>query len=217
MKILHFTDLHSNLDGIDNIATEIKEAELIILSGDITHFGNKEDARKIVEAFSEINENIVAVSGNCDHKDVVNYLEDKGINIEEKNILFNGFNIIGLGGSLFTPFNTPNEYNEDYYQDILEKIGTLKSANPTIIVSHQPPFNTILDKMMAVMHVGSKSLRKVIEKDEPLICVCGHIHESTGIDKIGKTQIVNPGPWRDKKYASIEINDKSVDIEILKA
>jgi Icc-related predicted phosphoesterase len=41
--------------------------------------------------------------------------------------------------------------------------------------------------------VGSKSVRQVIEKCQPLIALHGHIHESSGYIKIGRTQCVNPG------------------------
>jgi Icc-related predicted phosphoesterase len=41
--------------------------------------------------------------------------------------------------------------------------------------------------------VGSKSVRTVIEKYQPLLGLHGHIHESSGYLKIGRTQCVNPG------------------------
>lgn len=217
MKILHFTDLHGNLSGIENIEDEIRNADLIVLSGDITHFEHKEEAKKIVKTFHEINKNILAVTGNCDYKDVLDYLEEDKMNLEGQLHYSHEFDFFGLGGSLYTPFNTPNEYDEDYYKTTLDKLKSKVSGKPLIIVSHQPPYNTDLDKIMAVMHVGSKSLREAIEEHEPVLCLCGHIHEATGIDKIGKTKIVNPGPWRSKNYAIIEIEGNEVDIQISKA
>ncbi|MFC2137327.1 metallophosphoesterase, partial [Bacteroidota bacterium] len=149
---------------------------------------------------------------------LVDYLNEININIEGIKTSFKDYDIVGLGGSLFTPFNTPNEYNEDYYKEILNKLKTDLSDKPLIVVSHQPPFNTIIDKIMAVMHVGSKSLRKFIEEINPILCLCGHIHESIGIDEIRNTKIVNPGTWRSKNYASIKIDEnKNLDIRILKA
>ena len=46
---------------------------------------------------------------------------------------------------------------------------------------------------MIMDHVGSKSVRKFIEKYQPLIGLHGHIHESFASDKIGNTVVVNPG------------------------
>jgi len=41
--------------------------------------------------------------------------------------------------------------------------------------------------------VGSKSIRDAIEKHQPLLGLHGHIHESRGSFKIGRTICVNPG------------------------
>jgi Icc-related predicted phosphoesterase len=41
--------------------------------------------------------------------------------------------------------------------------------------------------------VGSKAVRKMIEKYQPFLGLHGHIHESSGSMKIGKTYCVNPG------------------------
>ncbi len=42
-------------------------------------------------------------------------------------------------------------------------------------------------------HVGSTAVRTIIERYQPLVAVHGHIHESSGKDKIGKTECFNPG------------------------
>jgi Predicted phosphoesterases, related to the Icc protein len=43
------------------------------------------------------------------------------------------------------------------------------------------------------IHVGSKAVAKMIQKYQPLLGLHGHIHESRGVQKIGKTTIINPG------------------------
>ncbi len=44
-----------------------------------------------------------------------------------------------------------------------------------------------------MVHVGSTSVRKAIEEYQPILGLHGHIHESSGVDKIGKTLVMNPG------------------------
>jgi Icc-related predicted phosphoesterase len=44
-----------------------------------------------------------------------------------------------------------------------------------------------------MVHVGSKSVRELFEKYQPLLGLHGHIHEAGGIDQIGKTLCVNSG------------------------
>ena len=44
-------------------------------------------------------------------------------------------------------------------------------------------------------HRGCGSIRKFIEEASPMLCICGHIHETAGnTDIIGKAFIINPGP-----------------------
>jgi Icc-related predicted phosphoesterase len=41
--------------------------------------------------------------------------------------------------------------------------------------------------------VGSKAVREAILKYEPVLSVHGHIHESKGVKKLGRTLAMNPG------------------------
>ncbi len=47
---------------------------------------------------------------------------------------------------------------------------------------------------------GAGQSREFIEQQQPLACFCGHIHEGQGIDRIGDTLIINPGPLRRGGY-----------------
>jgi Icc-related predicted phosphoesterase len=71
---------------------------------------------------------------------------------------------------------------------------------------HCPPYQSGLDEAPAIdadlrlLHggralrpVGSTAVRQAIEKHQPLISLHGHIHESKGATKIGKTLAINPG------------------------
>ena len=62
-------------------------------------------------------------------------------------------------------------------------------------MDHPPPYDTVLDELDADWHVGSRSLRKFIEKYEPKYVFCGHIHETfEEEDTIKDTIIINSGP-----------------------
>ena len=79
------------------------------------------------------------------------------------------------------------------------------SLENLIVISHNPPKDTVCDAVNKDVHAGSLLFRKFIEEKKPLFVVCGHIHEGVGIDKIGETIVVNPGPLTDGKYAIIEV------------
>jgi uncharacterized protein len=216
MKIIALTDIHGRRGILHSLSAKLKSADMVILCGDITHFGHSNDAALIIEELSSINPNVIAVTGNCDHPDSEQYLVDKGYSVFGKVRNLGGISFFGIGGSLPCPGRTPNEYTEEEYEAILADICFPKDE-PVIMVSHQPPFNTLNDAVPVNNHVGSRSIRDFITRVNPLICFTGHIHEGIGIDFIGKSAIVNPGPAFTGGYAFAAIEKKIVTkLEILK-
>jgi Icc-related predicted phosphoesterase len=63
--------------------------------------------------------------------------------------------------------------------------------------------------------VGSKAVRQFIEKYQPDVCVTGHIHESKAVDRIGKTQIINPGLFGSGGYVMIRLLDGALKAKLL--
>lgn len=216
MNIIALTDLHGHTGFIKDLAPQLRLANLVILCGDITHFGRRNEIASIIHVLRNINMNILAVAGNCDYPETEQYLVAEGISLSGVIKNHQGISFLGLGGSLPCPGRTPSEYTEEGYEAILTGI-TFPSENPWIMVSHQPPYDTINDSVSRGVHVGSKTIHRFIETRCPLICFTGHIHEGTGIDHIGKTVIVNPGPAFKGRYAQAEIEGgtvKSLSVKI---
>ena len=108
-----------------------------------------------------------------------------------------------------TPWKTPRECSEKELMKKLEKeFNRVDSYENLICNFHAPPYDTPidlapkLDKQLRVVmrggapvmeHVGSKAVREAIERYQPFICLHGHIHESAGYVRIGRTLCVNPG------------------------
>ncbi|MCK5023827.1 MAG: metallophosphoesterase [Candidatus Aenigmarchaeota archaeon] len=101
-----------------------------------------------------------------------------------------------------TPFLIKDwEKTEEEIENDLEYLSHEIDPNKTIYVFHAPPYNTKLDIMYNKQHMGSKSIRNFIEKEQPSISLHGHIHESPKMSgtikqKIGKTLCINPGSGR---------------------
>ncbi len=216
MKIITLTDLHGNLEFISYITEELKEADFIFLSGDVTHFGKAEQAKSMIETIKLYNDKILAIPGNCDYPDVNKYFVEIGISIDCRYIISNGLFIMGVGGSLPCPGKTPLEFSEEefatFYQ---ETVKNNTKGLPIVLIAHQPPFNTLNDQLLDGFHVGSHSVRVFIEKYQPLICFCGHIHEAAGKDKIGQTTVINPGPFGMGGYTRSMIFKDEVNAEIV--
>ncbi|UCH14000.1 MAG: metallophosphoesterase family protein [Bacteroidales bacterium] len=212
MLLIGLTDIHGKDENIDKISNILAKADAVIISGDITHFGREKNAKKVIENIKMFNSNIYAVSGNCDYSGVDKYLTENMFNINGSSKSFKGYTFVGLGGSLPCPGRTPNEYTEDELAAVLlSSVSGVPSDANLILVSHQPPVDTLNDEVRDGMHVGSKAVRSFIEEYQPLICFTGHIHEGIGIDSIGNTRLANPGPLWYGKYTRAELSDGRIN------
>lgn len=218
MDILAISDIHGDVNRLQKMSEQIAAADLVLLVGDITNFGGEQEIIEILKLVQSNNFNILAVPGNCDFPPVAAHLDKLGINIEASHQVVDGIGFVGLGASLYSPSrSTPNEVSEQELADNLDRaVSDLPPDIPFVLVSHQPPRETAADKVTEGMHVGSHSVRRFLEAHQPLVCFTGHIHEGSGIDAIGETQVVNPGPFFRGHYAVARINGGLEILEIRK-
>jgi Icc-related predicted phosphoesterase len=203
MRIIGFGDIHMNLGAVENIPG-IRSADCIIITGDITNFGVREDAAAVLDRLHSINGNILGVAGNLDQPDVAVYLEERGISLHGTGRILEGLGIMGLGGSNYTPFQTPYEFSEQELASFLVSgFARLGEVRDFILVSHPPPLQTKADRLLNGNHVGSSAVRSFIEEKQPLLCLTGHIHESKGEDHIGRTLVLNPGMIKEGGYIEV--------------
>jgi Icc-related predicted phosphoesterase len=126
---------------------------------------------------------------------------------EGRMVEIEGYTMISTGWSNPTPWKTHREESEEKLAERLEAMAS-QVADPSraIFNLHCPPYNSGLDEAPAIdadlklLHggralrpVGSTAVRGVIERHQPLLSLHGHIHESKGAVKIGKTLSINPG------------------------
>ena len=221
MKILAVSDLHGDIKPIITYLTDNK-VDLIIIAGDITHFGPPELGEDLLNEISSFEIPVMAIPGNCDPRSIhTNIDNSRAINIHARNVVIKNIGICGFGGSNPTPFDTPLEFEEvQIYDEAKRAIEGIKDEKITLFITHAPPYNTKTDLLPSGVHVGSTSLRKIIEDVQPTLNICGHIHEASGTDKIGKTTIVNPGELSQGYACLIQIQDDSprekIETEIIK-
>lgn len=211
-------DIHDDISQLKNIPC-LKDAQGLIISGDLTNYGGKAQAEKITSELKKVGLPILAQIGNMDLLEVNAWLDKKGVNLHGHTLeLAPGIAIFGGGGSTPTPMNTPTEFPEAEYAKIFESEWQNAKHYPmTVFISHNPPRDTACDKLENGMHVGSTAVREFIEKEQPDICICGHIHESRGIDKIGRTSILNPGAFTDGGYVKLALRDDALFAELKQA
>ena len=208
MKIIVFSDIHGKYMKIIEYLKK-NHVDLVILTGDITHFGPSELAAEILNEIASFDIPVLTIPGNCDPINLFGNIDNsKATNIHGKSVTINNVGICGFGGSNPTPFKTPLEFDEvEIYDQARKAMEELKNNKITILVTHAPPIGTKTDILPSGDHVGSEALRRVIEEFKPTINVCGHIHESRAMDQIGETTIINPGMISDGYACMIEIDD----------
>ena len=200
---LAFGDIHDDISRLEEIP-ELKGAAGILVTGDITLAGGVKQARRALEPMAGRVPLLLAQIGNMDQSEITGWLEEKGWNLHARaRELFPGVLAMGVGGSTFTPFNTPSEFSEEQLAEWMDEAyaaarqlaaDRLRSpASCLILVSHTPPHASACDRLRSGAPAGSTAVRDFIEKHQPDICLCGHIHESRGEDRIGKTMVINPG------------------------
>lgn len=155
---------------------------------------------------------VIVCPGNDDRQNVDDLVNNHGsvINGEGKVIeVDESHEMISCGWVNPSPWKTAREEEEDKLEERLERyISQVKNKENSIFNFHAPPFQTKLDEapllnqnLDPVLHngttvmvpVGSKAVRKTIEKYQPFLALHGHIHESAGSLKIGRTHCCNPG------------------------
>jgi uncharacterized protein len=143
---------------------------------------------------------------------------------EGRVVEIDGFQLASTGWSNRTPWDT---YREEDEPDLEKRIETVVSevtapAERTIFSFHCPPHGSGLDEApeltedMRLKHagrapvpLGSTAVRAAIERHQPLLSLHGHIHESRGNTRIGRTLCINPG----SSYEQGELLGAVVDLE----
>ena len=120
-----------------------------------------------------------------------------------------GLEMISFGFSTPTPWNTPRELPEDEIERRLEALASrLQEPEHAVFNIHCPPQGTHLDqaprldselRMVAsaggveMVSVGSTAVRSVIERYGPMLGLHGHVHDSPGVQEVGRSLCINPG------------------------
>ncbi len=215
MIIVALTDIHDDLERLGAVSEDLSAADVVLLVGDLTNFGRQAGVARVVGAVRKYTDRVLAVPGNCDYPEVDAYLTREGINLHRRRVLVDRIAFLGVGGSLPCPGKTPNEFSEDDFKAFLvEAVADLNPDTPVILVAHQPPRDTVTDLLPNGKHVGSESIRAFIGRVQPLLCFTGHIHEGRGMDSIGRTKVVNPGPLWTGSYAYAKVGRDVEELQI---
>jgi len=203
MKALVLSDIHGMLERLQKATKLIHNGGvgLVILLGDITQMGGGKQAREVVEALKPAK--VLGFPGNFETAAVQKELERQGISLHGKKEKIGQFTLVGFGGGLW---DNPGQFlfSEQEIRETLERL--IRGEENAVLLTHLPAYGTKLDLAHSGKHIGSKSVRKIIEGHKPRLHLCGHCHEGIGEERVGRTLSINVGAVKDGNALLLELN-----------
>ena len=158
--------------------------------------GGNDDAPPVLDALAEADgERVVASEGRV-------------VDLDDAHTM------ITVGLSTPTPWDTPREASEDDIRAAIDaSVGHVPDAARCVFNLHCPPKDTLIDRCLKLVRDapgelprpvreagrfvttggGSVAVREAVREYQPLVALHGHIHESPGRVRIGRTPCFNPG------------------------
>lgn len=189
MKLLIFSDIHSDVRALERLMAT--EADYYFCAGDLVNFGRGLDV--MGEILKKRAERVYVIPGNHESaQQITDFCGKFGLNdFHGGRLELDGFEVVGLGYSNPTPFETPGEYSEE---ELAQRLHAFDGLKPMIAICHVPPWGTMLDRITNLRHAGSKSMREFLQREQPRYFFCGHIHEAAGAQEmLGTTSAMNVG------------------------
>lgn len=207
MKVFALADLHGSEGALKKMvrSAEMRGADCILVAGDVA-VNDLALARKLLKLIGSLAKPAFFVPGNMDSPALATLEEAGGVKcLHGKRGRLGELSVVGVGGGPSSFLSTPFELSEIELKRVLEEASSGLESGKFILLSHAPPKNTRLDEASSGLHVGSSSIREFVEERGPALAVSGHIHEARGVDKVGATLLVNPGPAFRGYYALLEV------------
>jgi uncharacterized protein len=214
LTVLAFSDLHGEFRAVEKVLQHVGAVDLLLIAGDLTTNGSRRDGEEALRKLGEQGRPLLVVAGNMDPPSLDGLFLERGLTLNARGVTVGDVGFHGVSGGPLSPLHTPNELTEE---EILRRAEVgwqeVREARTRVFVPHAPPSRTTLDRIWSGAHVGSTAVRRFIEERAPDLCVCGHIHESRGEDRIGPTTVVNCGAGGKGHYALLRYDGRwSVDL-----
>ena len=225
MRTILISDIHFKEERralIERLAVQLGTADLILIAGDLTHFGGAKEVEKTLDILRPVSRQIYAIAGNCDTNEGADYLREQGINLAGRAIRIGRLIIQGMDGVPhwrkvdygFTEEELIGQIRQSEQQaaELLQEFDSVNGKPVRVLLTHVPPYQSGADKAMFLVSVGSRSLRNYLDAPPSipgLIGVdynfCGHIHEGRGEYQLEHTKIVNIGAAKNSFYVDLNV------------
>lgn len=185
-----FSDMHHSRKAARGLVEASAAADLVIGAGDFCNM--RQDLDVALGLLSGIAAPMVVVPGNAESAEELAAAAPRRTTVLHGDAAqVDGLRLFGLGYAVpETPFG---DWSCDLSETrAAEMLAACEEAD--ILILHSPP-KGVADRTSQGLSVGSFAIRDAIERIQPALAVCGHIHDSWGQEgAIGRTRVVNLGP-----------------------
>ena len=189
MKLIAASDMHLNPDAQTALLRQAEVADLVLIAGD---FANQhkglEDYMAPLEAIAG---KALCVAGNNETVAALRAATSIPV-LHGEAVERAGLTIAGLGMAVPPLPPLPWGSADLTEEEAAALLAGIDSAD--ILISHSPPAG-VADWHKSFGNLGSTAVRAAIERLQPQLFLCGHVHDSWGSrGQIGPTQVANLGP-----------------------
>ena len=169
------------------------------------------------ERLADTHVRVFLCGGNDDTDEVLSALDevagDRVVNAENRVVpLDDEHVVVTVGYSTPTPWETPREKTDTEIAEVIDKVmAEVTDPSRAILNFHCPPLDSSLDTCLKLdasvwpptpliengqpvyYGAGSQAVTDALKTLQPTVGLHGHIHESRGMTKFGRTPAYNPG------------------------
>lgn len=191
---LHFTPqryaaLHDQLNRVRD------EADVFVVAGDLTNFGNLEEMEPLLNAFVRVRVPVIVVLGNHDyesgkHDELSRMLVSGGIKVldgstyQRDGVGFAGTKgfVGGFGRGLLTPFGEPEvktfvRAGIDEAMKLERAMSQLRTPKRIVVLHYSPIAGTVEGEAREIYpFLGSSRLAEVVDRHGATLVLHGHAH-----------------------------------------
>jgi uncharacterized protein len=191
LRLLAFSDLHTDLAQAHRLVERSAEVDVVVGVGDFAsvHSGLADT----IAALGAMEAPAVLVPGNNETEEALREAcanWSRAVVLHGEGTEMDGVAFFGLGAGVpVTPWDWSFDLTEKAAAELLEAC-----PEGCVLAVHSPPRGHV-DVSGAGRHLGSEAVLRAIERTRPRLALCGHIHESWGMEsRIGPTPVINLGP-----------------------
>ena len=185
------SDVHGDTSFMRKMAEKgaKEKVDLVILAGDLLNFDQPSEG--LIRPFKEKGLEVAIIPGNHEGLAEVNSMVEQ---YDIKNLHGYALRIgdVGIFGCGYGDIGIHQLTEEQFFETLKNAHRHLEGVKKKVMVTHVQPNESILSLHNPLW--GSSGVRKAIEELQPDLHLCGHIHETHGMeDIIGKTRSINVG------------------------